>query len=83
MENWTLILTLLGLGVILWIIEIIFIPGTTIVGIFGTISCIAGVYYSFVKLGTSTGYITLIATSLIGVLFITLALRSGTWNKLP
>ena len=55
MESWLTVLTLLVVGLVLVIIELIFIPGTTVVGILGFIFSLVGVYLGFSYFGNQTG----------------------------
>jgi len=41
--------TLLLIGLILLVVEIIFIPGTTVVGIFGFLVSLAGLAFAFIN----------------------------------
>lgn len=78
----TLIVSLLILaGIALLVVEVIFIPGTTVVGIVGLILTIAGVGFSYWAFGSTIGFYTLIST-LAGLgLLLYFSFRSGAWNK--
>ena len=41
--------TLLAIGLILLLVEILFIPGTTVVGIFGFLVSLAGLVFAFLN----------------------------------
>ena len=75
------IAALIILGLVLVIVEIIFVPGTTIVGIFGIIFVVAGVYYSYKEFGSEVGTYTMIGTALIGGGLFVWSFRSGAWKK--
>lgn len=81
MIEWVTILALVAMGIILILVELIFVPGTTIVGIFGLILCAVGVFLGFDYFGTQTGWLVLAGTSLVGVIAIVAGLRSGSWQK--
>lgn len=78
----TLIVTLLILaGLALLVVEVIFIPGTTIVGVVGLILSLAGIGFSYWAFGSTIGFYTLIST-LAGLgLLLYFSFRSGAWNK--
>lgn len=81
MAEWTIVLSLVCFGLILVVVEVIFIPGTTFVGVAGFICIIIGVALAFRYFGSETGWLALGgSTALTGVLFY-LALRSDAWKK--
>lgn len=81
MTEWTTILSLLGFGLALVIIEIIFVPGTTLVGIIGFVFMVVGVGLSFKYFGGEIGWITLGATAVVsgGVLYY--AFTTNIWGR--
>jgi membrane-bound ClpP family serine protease len=78
----TLIVSLLILaGLALLVVEVIFIPGTTVVGIIGLVLALAGIGFSYWAFGSTIGFYTLIST-LAGLgLLLYFSFRSGAWNK--
>ncbi len=78
---WLIVLSLLLAGVVFLLLEILVVPGSTVVGLFGLGLLIAGVVVSFNHYGTETGVITLLASLVISILAIGIALRSNTWKK--
>lgn len=76
-----LIIGLIFVGVILILLELLVIPGTTVVGFLGMILMGIGVYLSYVNISATVGHITLSASIIFFVVTIILALRSKTWNK--
>ena len=70
------------LGIILLIVEIIFVPGTTIVGIGGFVVGGYGVYLSYQYYGNTVGTITLIVTAIICFGGFVYALKTRSWEKL-
>jgi membrane-bound ClpP family serine protease len=81
MVMWTIIISLLIIGLVLLIVEVVFIPGTTVVGILGVIFSITGVVISYRHFGNTTGFYVLLATLLAtgGALFY--SFKSGTWDR--
>lgn len=77
-----LVITLILVGIILILAEILLIPGIGIAGILGVIAICGSSYYSFVAFGALTGgIVTLVNVVLLAVL-LTYALRAKTWKKL-
>ena len=75
------IILLIALGLILFLIEFLLIPGITVAGIGGAILTIGGIYLAFTNFGPQTGVIVLISTLVITVLIFTFSLRAKTWKK--
>lgn len=79
--EWMTVISLILIGIVLVVVEIILVPGTTIVGILGIGLCITGIVLSFSYFGSSTGWITLGGTAVVsGVLFY-LSLRTRLWDR--
>ncbi len=76
-----LIIFLIFVGLLLFIIEFMLIPGITIAGVGGAICLVSGIVFAFVSFGTTTGLLVLGATALVMVVLTVLMLKSGTWNK--
>ncbi|MEM8970397.1 MAG: NfeD family protein [Bacteroidota bacterium] len=82
MLDWLSIVVLLAVGIVLIVVELIFIPGTTIFGIIGLLLTIAGVILSFVNYGNGVGFGVLGASfALLGITLF-FSLRTGAWEKL-
>ncbi len=78
---WLIVLSLIVVGVVFLLLEILVVPGATVVGLTGLGLLITGVVLSFNNYGTETGAITLVGTLVVSLLAISLALRSQTWKK--
>ena len=81
MLDWLTIVILLAIGIILIVVELIFIPGMTIFGILGLILTIIGVIVSFVGFGSPTGFAVLGLTLLLTGITLYFSLRTGAWEK--
>lgn len=79
--TWALILGLLVLGLILILLEVIFVPGTTVVGILGFAFSVLGVYLSFIHYESTTALMVLGATVLANVGVIFYGFKSGVWKR--
>ncbi|MCF8378055.1 MAG: NfeD family protein [Bacteroidales bacterium] len=75
------IIVLILLGILLFLLEFLIIPGTTIAGIGGLILMASGIYLSFENYDSTVGLIVLGASLLVSILILVLALRSRTWKK--
>ena len=78
----TIIIILIVLGILLFVIEFLLVPGVTIAGIGGLILTVFGVYKSFEEYGSTVGVWILIGTLLLSVFVIAMSLRARTWNRL-
>jgi membrane-bound ClpP family serine protease len=76
-----LIFFLLFVGVCLVVIEVIFVPGTTIVGILGVIVSVYAVYYTFVNFGNTTGFLVAIGGGLLNVAVLIWAFKTRAWER--
>jgi membrane-bound ClpP family serine protease len=77
-----IIIILIVLGILLFVIEFLLVPGVTIAGIGGLILTTFGVYKAFSDFGATVGIWVLIGTILLSVFVIAMSLRARTWNRL-
>jgi len=78
----TVVIVLIVLGILLFVIEFLLVPGITIAGIGGLVLTVFGVYKAFNDFGSSIGVWVLIATLMLSVFVIAMSLRARTWNRL-
>ena len=78
----TVIIILIVLGILLFVIEFLLVPGVTVAGIGGLILTVFGVYKAFEEYGSTVGVWILIGTLLLSVFVIAMSLRARTWNRL-
>jgi len=78
----TAIIFLIILGIILFYIEFLIIPGITIAGIAGAILIVVGVYFGYKEYGAPVGHYILGATAIVSIFSIVIMLRSNTWEKI-
>lgn len=79
--DWMIVASLIFFGILLVILEIIFIPGTTVVGIIGAGFMIAGVISGFNYFGQQGGWITLGATALSSAILVYYAFKANVWGR--
>ncbi len=77
-----LIIFLILLGLLLFLLEFLVVPGITVAGIGGAISIITAVVLAFYYHGPRTGLIVVVATLLVLILTVVFMLKAGTWEKL-
>ncbi len=77
-----LIIFLIFIGMLLFVIEFMLIPGITIAGIGGAACLITGIAFAFISHGTTTGLWVLGLTALVMVVVTVFMLKAGTWSKM-
>lgn len=73
--------SLLGIGLILMVSEVLFVPGTTFVGIFGLIVSLIGIAYAFLAFPAGTAWWISGIAILVNLLAVIYGFRSGVWNR--
>ncbi len=76
-----ILISLLTIGLILVVLEILFVPGTTIVGILGVLVTGTGIYYAFLTLDNQNAWSVLGVTVLVNISALIYGFKSGVWNK--
>jgi membrane-bound ClpP family serine protease len=76
-----LIIFLIILGLLLFVVEFMLIPGVTIAGIGGAVCLVTAMVFSFASFGTQTGLLILGITVLVMIVLTVLMLKAGTWKK--
>lgn len=79
---WLIIAALILAGIVLIIAEVVFIPGTTVVGLLGAAFVIAGVVFAYKEYGSEVGFYVLLGTGITTGVALYLSFRKGAWNKL-
>ena len=75
------VIALILLGILLFLIEFLLIPGITVAGIGGAVMTVSGVYLAFVRFGTKVGIIVLLFTLVSTLVIFVYSLRAKTWKK--
>ena len=76
------IILLIVLGIFLFIVEFLLVPGVTIAGIGGAILMALAVYFAYSTHGNTVGNYTLVATLVLTVGGGVYVLRAKTWKRL-
>lgn len=79
--SWTVILALILVGLLFLILEILVVPGTTVVGVVGFILMAIGIWQTYVVYGSSKGHWVLAGSVVLTLGALALSLRSKTWNR--
>ncbi len=81
MLEWLSVILLIVVALILIVAELIFVPGTTLVGLIGLACMVLGIYLSFDYFGSNVGWMVLGISSLSVFGSVVYGLRSGAWKK--
>lgn len=79
--TWFILLSLVIFGAMLILVEVLFVPGTTVVGLIGIVFTALGIYYAFLSFDNSTAFTILGAAVVVNLSFILYGFRSGAWEK--
>ncbi|MBT1704333.1 hypothetical protein [Chryseosolibacter indicus] len=79
---WTLIISLLLIGLALVVIELIFIPGSTIVGVLGALFAVFAIVISYKSFGRETGFTVLLVSATATLATLIYSFKTGVWSKL-
>ena len=77
-----LIVTLILVGIVMMIAEILLVPGIGVAGILGLLSMGGSCWYAFYEFGSLTGGIVTVVTAVVLVVFAVIVLRAKTWQKM-
>jgi membrane-bound ClpP family serine protease len=72
---------LILLGILLFVIEFLVVPGITIAGIGGAILIFTGIYLSYDLYGFTTGNIMVASTVFLMIITMVVSLKSKTWTR--
>ncbi|WP_425638123.1 NfeD family protein [Algoriphagus yeomjeoni] len=73
--------SLLLIGLILLLAEVLFVPGTTVVGIFGLAVSLAGVAYAFLSFEPVIAWWITAVAVILNLAAIIYGFSSGVWNR--
>jgi len=79
--EWTVVISLVAVGLVLLLVEILFVPGTTIVGIIGFLVLAIGVGLSFKYFGREMGWMILGTTSVLAGVTLYVSFKSNLWAR--
>ena len=79
--DWITVISLILIGIALVVVEIIFVPGTTVVGIIGFCMVLGGIVVSFSYFGQGTGWIVMGGSAVVTGILVYLSLRTKAWER--
>ena len=78
---WWIVVTLIVLGIILMLVEMLLVPGVGVAGFLSLGSLVAACWYAFAEISTAAGWWTLLAAVLLLAVLLFFALRAKTWRR--
>jgi len=78
--TFTTILLLIAIGLLIILAEILFVPGSTVIGIAGILLVIAGVVGAFFSLGRTGGWVVFGITLLLVAILGYFGFKTNTWQ---
>lgn len=79
--EWVIVVSLIAFGLALIVAEIVFVPGTTLVGVLGFAFIILGVGLSFRYFDSTAGWITVGATGVSSAVILYYSFTTNVWGK--
>lgn len=79
--EWIIVIGLIVFGIILILVETVFVPGTTVVGIFGFLIAGYGIFQSYQYFGNTVGTVILIGSSIVGFGLVFYAFKTEAWTR--
>ena len=80
--DWITLIGLLGFGILLIGLEVIFIPGSTFVGVLGFLSSSCGIYFAYAEKGDIAGHLAFGGSILISVILIYIGIKAKVYKKM-
>ena len=77
-----IVISLVLIGVLLLLAEILIIPGVGVTGILGLVSLGGSCFYAYHEMGGTAGTVVTTVVCLLVVLMLVFVLRGKTWTKL-
>ncbi len=81
MVDWLAVILLIVFGLGFIVTEIIFVPGTTLLGLLGVVFTIAGIVISYLSFGAGVGTVVLFISLLVGLSTLIYSFKSGMWER--
>lgn len=78
---WWIVVSLVVLGILLMLAEMLLIPGVGVAGFLGLASMVAACWCSFTLYGNIEGIITTIVTAILLTIMLIIVLREKTWKR--
>lgn len=79
--EWMIVISLVLFGLLLLVVEVIFVPGTTVVGVAGFVFLVLGIGLAFQYFGSEMGWITTFGAGLaFGIVFY-FSFKTNAWKR--
>lgn len=75
------VLILIFIGLVLLLVELVFLPGTTLIGILGFLVLVGGVWLGYEKMGMAHGHIILSVALVLSVAIVVFSFKADVWSK--
>jgi membrane-bound ClpP family serine protease len=79
--DWVTVILLIVIGLILIIVELVFIPGTTLIGILGFVLAAIGIWIGYTALGTTIGHFILGGFVLVAGFTFFYSFQTDAWSR--
>jgi membrane-bound ClpP family serine protease len=76
-----IIVALLLIGLVLLVVEVVFIPGTTVVGILGIVISVVGILFCYNHYGNEVGFYVLMGTLISTAIALYLSFKKSAWDS--
>lgn len=76
-----IIATLIFIGILLMLVEMLLIPGVGVAGILSLISLIGACFYAFTQIGTAAGLTVTVVVVCLIIAMLMYVLREKTWKR--
>jgi membrane-bound ClpP family serine protease len=77
----TAVIILILLGIFLFLVEFLLLPGITVALVGAVVMTISGVYLAFIRFGTNVGVLVLLFTLIASLIIFAFSLRAKTWKR--
>jgi len=81
MTDWISIILLVLIGLVFIYLELIFVPGTTFLGLIGLVLTGIGIYIAFENHGSSVGYMVLGGSFLVSLIALVYSFKAKSWDR--
>lgn len=81
MIEWLTVISLIVFGLLLVVAEVVFVPGTTIVGVLGLVCVVLGIYESFQYFTNVIAYAILGGTSVVFIAILYYVFTTRVWER--
>ncbi|MBQ9660318.1 MAG: nodulation efficiency protein D (NfeD) [Bacteroidales bacterium] len=78
---WWIVVSLIVLGIILMLVEMLLIPGVGVAGFLSLGSLVAACWYAFADISPAAGWWTLLVSVVVLAVLLFFALRAKTWKR--